>query len=167
MNGLLLNRINYQNLLDQVGTPDLVPFVMENIFLHDIIEYYVNKAEGASSITLSTFSISSMAVNIFVDLKEKGKIDRLECLIDASISKRKLELLYYADNVADDITLFPNHSKIIIIENDCFSCAIVSSANLTNNIRTEAGVILFGNINFYKKWIQDLFLKGIKYEFND
>ncbi len=94
-----------------------------------------------SHVTLSSFSLSEDSVRHLLHLKETGKILSLTGLFDPSMRKTKTPLLYFADEVFDRIALTPNHSKIILFENNTNPLTIMASANLGRNRRIEAGLI--------------------------
>ena len=123
--------------------PDLVkPFWSNGKWsMHDLLLYLV-KLSGPAKVWLSTFSISEIAIRAFSHALETGLITELHCLFDYTVKTHKLSLLYFAGNIVSDIRLVPNHSKVILIENNDWKITVISSANMSPNPRIEAGVII-------------------------
>ena len=108
--------------------------------MHELL-FYLLTITGPAKVYLSTFSISEITVRAFALAIEDKSITELHCLFDYTIKKNKLNLLYFAGNVTSKIKLAPNHSKVILIENDDWTLSVVGSANMTPNPRNEAGAI--------------------------
>ncbi len=89
-----------------------------------------------------------MLLNLF----ESGTINKLKCLFDIRTKKDKLDLLLFAANITTSIYITNCHAKIIIIKNEKWNIAILSSANFLINKRYENGVIcsIKDTVNFYK-----------------
>ena len=100
-------------------------------------------------------------------LRKGGKITNLKCLFDKDLPRRKLDLMFFASKVIDRISLMKNHSKVITIKNDNWMIAVNTSANLTPNLRIEAGVITTEShmAEMYIQKMSDLIEKGLPYEF--
>ncbi len=129
--------------------------------MHDLLMFLL-KLTGGAKVYLSTFSISEAAIRSFNHAIKTGLITELNCLFDYTVKRHKLQLLYFASNVANDIRLAPNHSKLILIENKDWTISVVGSANMTPNPRKEAGVILTDRNTFlhYKKHLIKTMLNG-------
>ncbi len=109
--------------------------------MYELLTYLLS-VTGPAKVYLSTFSISEASIRAFNTGIEAKMITELHCLFDYTIKKNKVQLLYFANNIANNIKLAPNHSKVILIENDNWKLAVVGSANMTPNPRKEAGVII-------------------------
>lgn len=134
--------------------------------IHELIEYLL-EITGPADVMLSTFSVSEVAVRSLVMLRKGGKITNLKCLFDKDLPRRKLDLMFFASKVIDRISLMKNHSKVITIKNDNWMIAVNTSANLTPNLRIEAGVITTEShmAEMYIQKMSDLIEKGLPYEF--
>ena len=117
--------------------------------MHDLLSWLL-KQTGPASVQLSTFSISEVALRTIAHLIETGVIEWLECLFDYTIQRNKLQLLFFASQLTTNIYIAPNHSKVILIENDDWKVAVIGSANMTPNPRKEAGVIITDAESFEK-----------------
>lgn len=141
--------------------PDQVkPFWSEGKWsMHELI-FYLLDITGPAKVWLSTFSISEIAVRAFSLAIENGYITELYCLFDYTIKRHKLNLLYFAKNIINDIKLSANHSKLFLIENNHWNISVVGSANMTPNPRKEAGAI-FTDINTFVSFKRH-FLKALE-----
>jgi len=127
--------------------------------MYELLTFLLN-ITGPAKVYLSTFSISEASIRALNNAMDQGQITELYCLFDYTIKKNKLQLLVFASNVANDIRLTPNHSKIILIENSTWKLTVVGSANMTPNPRKEAGVILTDDSIFFhykERLIQSMF----------
>ena len=109
--------------------------------MHDMLSWLL-KQTGPAEVQLSTFSISEVALRSLAHEIEIGMIEKLECLFDYTIQQNKLQLLFFASQLITNIRITPNHSKIILIENEFWKIVVIGSANMTPNPRKEAGVII-------------------------
>ncbi len=108
---------------------------------HELMQHLLS-ITGPAKVTLSTFSISEAAIRAFSLGMNSGMITELNCLFDYTVKKNKTQLLFFAKNVTSIIKLAPNHSKIMLLENENWKLVVVGSANMTPNPRKEAGVII-------------------------
>lgn len=159
------------DLRQEIGqiTPDQVrPFFSEGRWsMHDLMLYLL-EITGPAKVFLSTFSISEAAIRALLMATEKGMITEIHCLFDHTIKKHKLNLLFFAWNVAGDVTLTANHSKIILIQNDQWKVSVIGSANMTPNPRKEAGVIFttVSAFDHYKYYLEKSIEEGFPVTFN-
>lgn len=107
----------------------------------DIIQEIL-KITGVCSIHFCTWSISIDAIRKFVLWQEIGLIDNLKVLMDQGIRNRKPEILQQAIAGFKNLRLIKCHAKVAVIRNDKYSFSIIGSANMTNNPRKEAGMII-------------------------
>jgi hypothetical protein len=133
-----------------------------NWSMHQLLEYLL-EITGPAHVVLSTFSIGEVSIRSLYNLKQAGSILSLKCLFDKGLPKRKLSLLYFANNVFDYAALYANHSKILVIINDQWSVAVNASANFTPNFRIEAGVITTkpNEVSYYNYKLSEYIEKGI------
>lgn len=127
--------------------------------LHDLLEYLLS-ITGKSVVLISSYSIGEASVREFLRLKESGQITTLKCMLDFSVKSQKSGLLFFASNVADEIRLAANHSKLILIMGVDIQFTVITSANFTDNPRYETGVIN-SNPQLYK-FYETKFLDAFK-----
>jgi hypothetical protein len=127
--------------------------------VHEVIEHLV-KAMGSSSVRISSFSIGERTLRILHNLCESGLIGELSCLLDISVKRHKLGLLFFANNAGISISLAKNHAKIILIDNGALQVTIITSANMQVNDKNEVGIVstraayfsYFGQV--FDKWFE-------------
>ena len=101
---------------------------------------------------------------------EKGLIDRIDFYIGeiarASYAMCQKDLSRIAASTGGRCAVFRNHSKVILAYGERFDCAILSSANINTNPRTENTTIICSRevCDFYKQYFDDIipFNKGFE-----
>ena len=117
-----------------------IPFWSDGAWsMHELLEY-VLEFTGRSKVLITAFSINEESIRALLNLKSNGLIYQLDCLFNTQITRFKADLLPFVENIADSIRLAPCHAKVFIIEG-AFRVCVIASANMTNNLRYEAGVI--------------------------
>jgi hypothetical protein len=127
--------------------------------MHELLEYIIAQV-GPSDVNLTAFSISEESVRSLFFLQEDNMIRNLNCIFNKEIRRFKTDLSFFAQKVCKNIHLANIHAKLILIKNDLWSIAIVSSQNFSNNKRYEAGMIIsntecfdFFNTKFLELWL--------------
>ena len=112
---------------------------------------------GPANVYISSYAFSEKPARIIADLKNKGHIQELHCLIDSRIDVRSAGAFQLVQGCATTCKLVNTHAKVTVIENETHQIAIVCSANYTTNERYEAGYIskLPELAAFNKEWITD------------
>ena len=108
---------------------------------HELIAHLLEQT-GPARVRISSFSITETAIRSFIRLQEEGLITSLTCLIDLSVKRYRIGLLFFASNVVNEIGMTNIHAKMVFIENENWKVVVVTSANLNNNDKKEAGVII-------------------------
>lgn len=108
--------------------------------MHQLLEFVLRKT-GPAKVSLSSFSITEVAVRTFLTLKEEGLIQQLDCLFDMTVKRHKVGLLFFTSNVANNIWISKCHAKLILIENEEHSFCVVGSPNFNINDKKEVIVI--------------------------
>jgi len=141
-----------------------VPYYSNSEFSsHNVLEYLLSLT-GPSSVRISSFSLSETSLRSFVRLMEAGLITGLQCLLDLSVKRHRLGLLFFATNIESNVALAKNHAKIILVENDQYAWVVVGSANLNENDKLEAGIAsgdpaIFG---FFSGAFDSFYSNGLK-----
>ena len=129
----------FQGLIEDPSST--VPYYSVSEFsMHQLLEFLLSVA-GPSQVRVSSFSLSEVALRSFVRSMEAGLITRLHCLLDLSVRRHRLGLLYFASGIVTDIGLAKNHAKIILIHSAACQWVVVGSANLNENDKIEAGIV--------------------------
>lgn len=137
--GELIMKDSLKNLkLEQNKT---FPYFSDGEFsMHELFEHILIQT-GPADVSISSFSITEVAVRTFFRLAESGTITQMRCLFDLGVKRHKLDLLFFSINVVSSISLSKNHSKMILISNAQWFVAIISSANFNINDKKEVGII--------------------------
>ncbi len=102
---------------------------------------------------------------------EKGLIKRIDIYMGeiarASYAMCQRDLSAIAKRSGGRCAVFRNHSKVILCYGDRFDCAILSSANVNTNPRTENTTIICSRevCDFYKEYFDDI--KAYNKDFDD
>jgi hypothetical protein len=122
--------------------------------MHDLVLHLLSMT-GPARVTLATWSMSETAVRQLVAALIGGQITQLTALFDGRIRVRNPEVFEFLRYNTAHVRTTSNHAKVTVIENDAWSVACVSSANLTNNPRYEATVIDTHPeaARFHRRWI--------------
>jgi hypothetical protein len=131
--------------------------------MHQLLEYLLGLS-GPANVWISSFSITEVAIRSFLQLQEKGFIRELHCLFDFTVKHHKIGLLFFLNNVVTDVVVTKCHAKLILIENENCTIAVVGSANFNVNDKKEVAVIHFEKwfFDFYLGIIQQWMEAGIK-----
>lgn len=119
----------------------------------DILFFAINEMQPVD-VWLTSFSFTNEVadkLNILVNAKQ---ISSLWLMLDYRVQYSRPDLIHQLNNIADDVIINKNHSKLILLcnnENKEY-LSIVSSANLNRNPRDEAGCISrsYDTFSFYK-----------------
>lgn len=134
---------NFSEIFKEIsGSPCFtVPYYSRAEFsMHELMEYLVGVC-GPCRLRLSTFSVSEIAVRTLFRLVEKGQITGLQCIMDTTVQRHRLGLLYFASHIATTIALVKNHAKILLLDNAVNQWVVVGSANMNVNDKIEAGMV--------------------------
>lgn len=107
----------------------------------DIIECLLS-ITGPAAISFCTWSISIDAIRKFTEWQASGAIKNLQVIMDQGIRNRKPEIHQQATVAFKNLRLIKCHAKVCVITNERYSFVVMGSANLTNNPRKEAGLIV-------------------------
>lgn len=131
---------------DSVKLRPLSECAMQSYFcaglqLADVIEWAVKQC-GASRLMVSTFSAGDEFLRRLYRLKQSGAVTHCTLVCDTRAMKKTRLLMSFMSGVVDEIRVVPNHSKVVLVEGDRMTAAIVTSQNLTRGNRTEAGMVI-------------------------
>jgi hypothetical protein len=131
--------------------------------MHQLLEYLL-RITGPAKVAISSFSITEVAIRTFLNLKEEGLIQQLDCLFDFTVKQHKAGLLFFTSNVADTISISKCHAKLISIENDLFTLTVVGSPNFNVNDKKEVMVIHSDRwfFDFYYQVLTSWMADGLK-----
>lgn len=116
------------------------PYFSNSMQLADVIEWVLSQT-GPAHLLISTFSTSEEFLRRLFRLKKKGRILSCGMFCDLRAARKTVSLYHFIKSVFDRVCLCENHSKVLILSNDCYSVAVVTSQNQTRGNRFEAGII--------------------------
>ena len=96
---------------------------------------------GKADVWVSSYSTSEPFLNGFALMKLQGKVGRSMILLDARAVKKTLKLVAEMKYGFDHVFFGQNHSKIILVKNDMWQVAVVTSQNQTYGARAESTII--------------------------
>lgn len=122
---------------------------------HDLLDYIIRKNDEPAIVHGATWSASEDAIRKLVMLGEEGLITQINMLFDWRVKVRRPEALAFSKMAFAKVKTSSCHAKVFLISSESWKISIITSANLTNNPRIEAGVI-DTNVeayNFHRDWL--------------
>jgi len=123
------------------------PYFSKRIQLADIIEWIIRQI-GHVHLVISTFSTSEEFLRRLDKMKTSLKILHCQMFCDLRAARKTILLKHFIESVFDEAFLCENHSKVVLLFNDKFHVAIVTSQNQTRGDRYEAGIITTDDFTF-------------------
>lgn len=124
------------------------PYFSNSMQLADVIDWVLDQI-GPAHMLISTFSTSEEFLRRLFRLKNKGRILTCDMFCDLRAARKTVSLYHFIKSVFDRVYLCENHSKVVLLHNDCYSIAVVTSQNQTRGNRFEAGIITSDPHSFY------------------
>lgn len=123
--------------------------------MHHLLTYGLS-VTGPADVYISSWAIKEDPARALLFLKEAGKIKQLFDVFDYRIKTLDAKHFHLIENAFTNYKLTKNHAKVIVIIGQNLSISIVSSANLSNNPRIEAGFIstCTPTVEFHKQWME-------------
>ncbi len=153
-----------------------------NVLHSEVIEPYMQKGEWAThnvlpvlldmfpnaEIRLSSFNISDQSLRTLAMLSKEKKFSQLRLLLDKSLLRNKVALLYFAKNISQSVKLESVHAKILLLKTDTHCFGIVGSQNFNQNKKVEAGVYFTDKkmYQYFEERFDHFYQQGITYEPN-
>lgn len=112
---------------------------------------------GPADVYISSYAFGETPARIITQLKEKGLIKKLYCLLDDRVESRTAGSMQLISSIADEFATTMTHAKVTLFMNEQHTITVVGSANYTENKRWEAGVISKDKLifNFYRQFISE------------
>jgi hypothetical protein len=125
--------------------------------MHQLLNYMLLKT-GPAKIWMTTWTITEQPMRALLQMINDGLITELNAILDYRIERRKPEAFQLATNLITRIKLTKCHAKVLVVQNDTWNIAVITTANFSNNPRIEAGAIFtdMASAEFHKKWIDDV-----------
>lgn len=133
----------------------------------NIIIHILNWA-GPANMYVGMWTISEAGARQIIKMIDQGIIKNFKIIFDHKIKVRTPEIMGLLFTNFQEMYFSQIHAKVIVIENHDRAGVIVTSANITQNPRLEAGIIDTSRtaVDFHKKWILEE-IKRIKKRHQD
>jgi len=141
----------------------IAPFLHKGEWaLHQMLEDLLERI-GPAKVRLMTFNISEDSLRSFFF---NHRIESLQMLLDLNIKRNKLDLLYFASEIASEIRVDAIHAKVFLVDNPTYKFGIVGSQNLNQVHRYESGFYFTGGpaFDFFSREFDDIFLSALPYD---
>lgn len=119
--------------------------------LYHLVEWILQQS-GECSLFISSFSVSDEFLRQLNRLQKANLISNCAVLLDYRTARKALRLSLFTANIADEVLLGNNHSKIILAKNEDWLISVVTSQNQTRGNRYEAGMISTDAEIYNKLW---------------
>lgn len=130
------------------------------LYIHHLLSYAVSEL-GPCDVYISSWALKEDPARILLSLKESGRIRNLYGVFDYRIKTLDAKHFHLIEAAMTKYRLTKNHAKVVIVRGEKGSMCVVSSANLSNNPRIEAGFIstCTPTVMFHQSWM-DAVLSG-------
>ena len=102
---------------------------------------WILKQTGMADVWVSSYSTSEPFLNGFVRLKDKSLVRHSAILLDQRAARKTLKLETLLCNAFDHVFLAQNHSKLLLVRNQSFCVAVITSQNQTYGARAESTIL--------------------------
>ena len=154
-----MNETTLEDLFpDGIRPGMLVPYAHKGKWaVHQLLPIFYNLI-GPFHLRVATFNISEDALRPIFFMKDRGELLSVKFLFDNNVQRHKLDMIFFAHNVAEDIRVTSTHMKVMLINNEKCNIAVVGSANMNRNLRHEAGYIATdSNYDFFSNYFDEVY----------
>lgn len=148
--------------MKEVSLPSLkenaiIPLMDSGVQIYHIIESIIGQV-GPVEITATTFSVAEEFLRAMFRLKKEGKVKSLDILCDLKSAEKTARINNLLRNIADNVYLAENHSKVVLLQAEGCCVSIVTSQNQTRGNRTEGAIITTdeGVYQYFADYITDM-----------
>lgn len=134
-------RQNLSEVLKPLNSAPLQVFLTDTVQQGDLVERVIEEIGGSISIMQTSFSIAEEYLRRIFLLKDKHDIRHLSIILDFKATKKTMMIWHFLNQVANEVHLCNNHSKVILITNDRDCVSIITSQNLTRGNRYESTLV--------------------------
>lgn len=106
----------------------------------DVLQWILDQT-GPADIQISSFSISEEFLRRIYFIGKKGLVKSLDIVLDHKATNKTMILWPFISRVVQKCYLSANHSKVLLVSNDKWKVAMVTSQNLTRGNRFESGFL--------------------------
>ena len=126
--------------LEQFEDRPVQAYFSNTVQLADVITAILEHI-GASEIVISTFSTSEEFLRRIWRLRKEGLITSASLFCDLKAARKTVHLYKFITSIFESVYLAENHSKVVLLGNDRYKVAVVTSQNQTRGNRFECGII--------------------------
>lgn len=102
---------------------------------------WILKQTGRADVYVSTFSTSDAFLCGFLRLRRRKLIANATLVADLKAARKTVQLYRLMQSCFDHVHLAQNHSKIMLVKNENYQVAVISSQNQTYGDRAECTMI--------------------------
>lgn len=103
----------------------------------DVLQWVLEQI-GPADVRISSFSISEEFLRRLFFIRKKGLVKSLDVVLDLKATNKTLILWPFIVQTVRNCFLTQNHSKVLLVDNEKASVAVVTSQNLTRGNRLES-----------------------------
>lgn len=134
-----MNHKEYQlEPLDEVGTQ---VWLNNNTQIYHIVEAVFRQIGGGCTLINATFSAGEEFARAVHRLKADGLIDYAVEIASATSVQSSVRIRPFLCSIFDEVYLTRTHAKFVLLANDRWRVAIITSQNQTRGDRYEVGVV--------------------------
>lgn len=126
--------------LEMFENRPLQAYFSNTVQLADVITSILEHI-GASEIVISTFSTSEEFLRRIWRLRKEGLITSASLFCDLKAARKTVHLYKFITSIFESVYLADNHSKVVLLGNNRYKVAVVTSQNQTRGNRFECGII--------------------------
>jgi hypothetical protein len=102
---------------------------------------WILKQTGRADVYVSTFSTSDAFLCGFLRLRRRKLIANATLVADLKAARKTVQLYRLMQSCFDHVHMAQNHSKIVLVKNENYQVAVISSQNQTYGDRAECTMI--------------------------
>ncbi len=151
-----------------VGENPVQAYFSDRLQIADILEWLLEQT-GPATVLVSTFSTSEEFLRRFCRMKQQGLVKDSLLLCDQRALSKTRHLTLFMAQAFGSVRVCSNHSKVVLVKNDQWKVAVVTSQNQTRGDRFEAGVVISDQRVFSALMLgaDDLMSNSVALEGND
>jgi hypothetical protein len=151
---VLKNRAAIDAMLDKFDAGMSVHYVTGGLFSSHDLMFSILERTGPAVVYITTWTMTEYPARQLTEALTSGLIRELYCILDVRMEKNP-NVFQLIRNNSTKIRLSNCHAKVMVIEGEFSKFTVISSQNMTENPRIEAGVICSDHLisDFHKKWI--------------
>lgn len=131
---------NISDILHPLADMPHQAYLNDILQVADVLQWILDQT-GPADIRISSFSISEEFLRRIYFIGKKGLVRSLDIVLDHKATNKTLILWPFIAQTVRNCYLSTNHSKVLLVSNDKWHVAMVTSQNLTRGNRYESGFL--------------------------